>query len=25
MFTGTFTAIVTPFHQGQLDEDALVR
>jgi 4-hydroxy-tetrahydrodipicolinate synthase len=24
-FTGTYTAIVTPFHNGQLDEDALER
>ena len=24
-FTGTYTAIVTPFHNGQLDEDALDR
>jgi len=25
MFTGTYTAIVTPFHNGQLDETALQR
>jgi 4-hydroxy-tetrahydrodipicolinate synthase len=25
MFTGTYTAIVTPFHHGQLDEPALER
>jgi len=25
MFTGTFTAIVTPFHQGKVDEAALTR
>ncbi len=25
MFTGTYTAIVTPFKNGQLDESALER
>ena len=25
MFTGTYTAIVTPFKNGQLDEAALAR
>jgi 4-hydroxy-tetrahydrodipicolinate synthase len=25
MFTGTYTAIVTPFHKGEIDADALRR